>query len=85
MKLMQVFHAPYFPFGNALEEEFFVGKLLASVLKSLRVWHVNKKGERMPLQATLLTKVSEERRPRLNESAFVTLFHRRIYFTHQTI
>ena len=25
----------------------------------------------MPLQATLLTKVSEERRPRLNESAFV--------------
>ena len=23
---MQVFHAPHFPFGNALEEEFFCGK-----------------------------------------------------------
>ena len=54
---MQVFHAPHFPFGNALEEECFVGKLLASALKPLQVWHVNKKGERMPLQATLLTKV----------------------------
>ena len=29
---MQVFRAPYFPFGNALEKEFFVGKFLASVL-----------------------------------------------------
>ena len=54
---MQVFHAPHFPFGNALEEECFVGKLLASALKPLQVWHVNKKGERMPLQATLLTQV----------------------------
>ena len=54
---MQVSHAVHFPFGNALEEEFFVEKLLASALKPLRVWHVNKKGERMPLQATLLTKV----------------------------
>ena len=49
---MQVFHAPQFPFGYALEEEFFVGKLLASVLKPFGVWHVNKKGERMPKQTT---------------------------------
>ena len=26
IKLMQVFHAPYIPFGNAFEEEFFCGK-----------------------------------------------------------
>ena len=68
---MQVFPAPHFLFGNALEEAFFVGKLLANALKRLRVWHVNKKGERMPLQAPLLTKVLEARRPRLNESASV--------------
>ena len=39
---MQVFRAPHFPFSNALEESF-VGKLLASALKPLRVWHVKKK------------------------------------------
>ena len=38
-----MFHASHFPFGNALEEESFVGKLLASALKPLRVWHVNQK------------------------------------------
>ena len=42
---MQVFPAPHFLFGNALEEEFFVGKLLASGLKPFWVWHVNKKRE----------------------------------------
>ena len=33
---MQVFGTPHFPFSNALEEEFFVGKLFPSTLNKKR-------------------------------------------------
>ena len=63
---MQVFLAPHFPFGNALKEEFFVGKFLASALKPFRVWYVNKKRENAAAHDFVGKGLYEERRPRLN-------------------
>ena len=48
-----------------------MGKLLASALKPLRVWHVNKKRRENAAASDFVDKSCEERRPRLNESAFV--------------
>jgi len=50
---IEVFRAPHFKFGNALEEKFFCGKIFGFRAQTMST----KKGERMPLQATLLTKV----------------------------
>ena len=66
-----MFPALHFPFGNALEEEFFVGKLLAPALKPFRVWHVNKKRENAAAHDFVDKGIYEEREPRLNKNAFV--------------
>ena len=48
-----------------------MGKLLSSALKPLGVWHVNKKRRENAAASDFVDKSCEERRPRLNESAFV--------------
>ena len=54
---MEVFRAPHFPVAKTLEEEWFVGKLLTSALKTIPSVTCKQKKERMPLHTTLLTKV----------------------------
>ena len=52
-----VVQEPHFPFGNALEEEFLWENLWLPRSNHWECGMSTKKGERMPLQATLLTKV----------------------------
>ena len=55
---MQVFSAPHFPFGNALEEEFFVGKTFGFRAQTIpSVTCQQKERECRALRTILLTKV----------------------------
>ena len=69
-----MFREPLFPFGKAMEEKNFVGRLLAPALKPFRVWHVNKKSENVAAHDFVDKSQCEER-----------LLHLGIYFTHETV
>ena len=79
---MQVFSAPHFPFGNALEVElYFCGKTFVFRAQTLAsVTCQPKKQENAAAHDFVDKCLCEERRPLLNFRALL-----RIYFTHQTV
>ena len=54
---MQMFRAPHFPFGNALEEEFFCGKTFGFRAQTIASVTCQQKRRECRCNTSLLTKV----------------------------
>ena len=63
---MQVFCEPHFPFGNALEEEFFSGKTFGFRAQTIASVTCQQKRENVATHDFVDKSLCEERRPRLN-------------------
>ena len=68
-----MFRAPFFPFGNALEEEFFCGKTLGSRAQTISSVACQKKSENVAAHDFVDKSLCEEG------------IHLGIYFAHQTV